>query len=100
LISLETAKEKVCKSLEKFGISLEFPWKSLEILGKAWRRGDRMLNPLYPFRGLPTAVMPGLVPGIHAAKLLPSISKRLIKRGVSPSEAAAGWRGCPAQGRA
>jgi hypothetical protein len=23
--------------LEKFGISLEFPWKSLEILGKAWK---------------------------------------------------------------
>ena len=42
LISLETAKEKVCKSLEKFGISLEFPWKSLEILGKAWRRGGRL----------------------------------------------------------
>ena len=37
LISLETAKEKVWKSLEKFGISLEFPWKSLEILGKAWK---------------------------------------------------------------
>jgi hypothetical protein len=37
LIFLETAKEKVWKSLEKFGISLEFPWKSLEILGKAWK---------------------------------------------------------------
>jgi hypothetical protein len=37
LIFLETAKEKICKSLEKFGISLEFPWKSLEILGKAWK---------------------------------------------------------------
>jgi hypothetical protein len=35
LLSLETAKEKIWKYLEKFGISLEFPWKSLEILGKA-----------------------------------------------------------------
>jgi hypothetical protein len=50
LISLETAKEKVCKSLEKFGISLEFPWKSLEILGKAWGHGDRLLNPLTGWR--------------------------------------------------
>jgi hypothetical protein len=33
--------------------------------------------------------MPGLVPGIHAAKLLPSIGKRLIKRGVSFGDAAA-----------
>jgi hypothetical protein len=52
LISLETAKEKVWKSLEKFGISLEFPWnflgkvwKSLEKRGKAWGHGDRNLNP-------------------------------------------------------
>jgi hypothetical protein len=45
LIFLETAKEKVWKSLEKLGISLEFPWKSLEILGKAWRGGDGTLNP-------------------------------------------------------
>ncbi len=34
LISLETAKEKVWKSLEKFGISLEFPWN---FLGKVWK---------------------------------------------------------------
>jgi hypothetical protein len=33
--------------------------------------------------------MPGLVPGIHALKLPPSIRKRLIKRGVSSGEAAA-----------
>jgi hypothetical protein len=33
--------------------------------------------------------MPGLVPGIHAAKLLPPISKKLIKRGISSGEAAA-----------
>jgi len=31
----------------------------------------------------------GLVPGIHAVKLLPPISKKLIKRGVSSGEAAA-----------
>jgi hypothetical protein len=52
LISLETAKEKVWKSLEKFGISLEFPWnflgkvwKALEKRGKAWGHGDTILNP-------------------------------------------------------
>jgi len=33
--------------------------------------------------------MPGLVPGIHAVKLLPPISKGLIKRGISSGEAAA-----------
>jgi len=33
------------KSLEKLGISLEFLWKSLEILGKAWRCGDRRSAP-------------------------------------------------------
>jgi hypothetical protein len=33
--------------------------------------------------------MPGLVLGIHAVKLLPPISKRLIKSGVSSGEAAA-----------
>jgi hypothetical protein len=61
---------------------------------------------LYNFRGLPTAVMPvpgldpGIVPGIHAVKLLPSIDKRPIKRGVSSGEAAAARRGCPAQSRA
>jgi hypothetical protein len=33
--------------------------------------------------------MPGLVPGIHAVKLLPLISKGLTKRGISSGEAAA-----------
>jgi hypothetical protein len=42
LFSLETAKEKIWKSLEKFGISLEFPWKSLEILGKAWKSLEKL----------------------------------------------------------
>jgi hypothetical protein len=43
---------KVCNflgiSLEKFGN----PWKSLEKLEKAWRRGDRILNPLMGRRRL------------------------------------------------
>jgi len=39
LISLETAKEKVCKSLEKFGISLEFPWN---FLGKIWKSLEKL----------------------------------------------------------
>jgi hypothetical protein len=34
LISLETAKEKIWKSLEKFAKSLEFPWN---FLGKVWK---------------------------------------------------------------
>jgi hypothetical protein len=38
--------------LEIQGISLEFPWKSLEILGKAWRGGDGTLNALIGRRPL------------------------------------------------
>jgi hypothetical protein len=47
---------------------------------------------------IPTAVMavrgldPGLVPAIHAAKLLPLLRKRLRMRGFSSCEAAAGRR--------
>ncbi|MGD1036609.1 MAG: hypothetical protein ABR878_05320, partial [Roseiarcus sp.] len=39
-----------------------------------------------------TAVMAGLVPAIHAAKLLPLLRKRLRMRGFSSCEAAAGRR--------
>ena len=48
LISLETAKEKVWKSLEKFGKAWNFLGISLEKFGnpwKSWRRGDGIFNP-------------------------------------------------------
>jgi hypothetical protein len=77
--------------LEIQGISLEFPWKSLEILGKAWRRGDGTLNHSYQLPKIPTAVMAGLVPAIHAAKLIPLLRKSLKMRGFSSCEAVA-WR--------
>ncbi len=39
LISLETAKDKVWKSLEKFAESLEFPWN---FLGKLWKSLEKL----------------------------------------------------------
>ncbi|MGD1015149.1 MAG: hypothetical protein ABR863_01730 [Roseiarcus sp.] len=38
LISLETAKENLWKSLEKAWKSLEFPWKSLGFPWKGWEK--------------------------------------------------------------
>jgi hypothetical protein len=45
LIFLETTKEKSLGILGKVWKSLEFPWKSLEILGKARGCGDGTLDP-------------------------------------------------------
>jgi len=76
LISHETAKEKVWKSLDfpwkKLGISLEFPWKSLEILGNAWRCGDRItgLGARAGARGRPLAALGGPPFGHRASRLI------------------------------
>jgi hypothetical protein len=51
LISLETAKENVWKSLEKVWKSLEFPWKGLDF---AWK-GLEKFGPVR--RGLPWRVL-------------------------------------------
>ena len=50
LISLETAKEKVWKSLEKAWKSLEFPWKSLHF---PWK-GLEKFGPVGPAAAIPS----------------------------------------------
>ncbi len=93
LISLETAKEKVWKSLEKLGISLEFLWKSLEILEKAWGHGDTILDPLTgrrpPASGAPAATRLK----IAAQTLESKPSRRKMRR---PRPAGRRKRSCPA----